>query len=101
VKKSSRVCNSAGPRNWISRLARGLQVAKGGTRVKHAEELKSHASCCTTGQKLPAGQAVISQLRLATQSSREAKSPIHSVWEKLTFRFQTHTSINTPYTHIL
>ena len=36
--------HSAGPRDWISRLAHGLQVAKGGTRVKRVGELKSHAS---------------------------------------------------------
>ena len=40
------------------RLARGWQVAKGGTCVKHAGELKSHANCCTIGQKSQAGQAV-------------------------------------------
>ena len=36
------------------------QVAKVVTRVKHAGKLKSHASCCTTGQKSQAGQAVSS-----------------------------------------
>ena len=50
VKKNLRVCNSAGPHDWISRLARDWQVAKAGTRVKHAKELKSHANRCTTGQ---------------------------------------------------
>ena len=59
--------------------------------MKHAKELKSHASYCTTGKKSQAGQVVISQLELATQSSHEAKSPDHSVWEKLTFRIpNTH-----------
>ena len=52
VKKNSEVCNLAGPRDW--------QVAKRGTRVKHVEELKSHASCCTTRQKSQAGQAISS-----------------------------------------
>ena len=42
--------HSTGPRNWISRMARGWQVAKGGTHVKHAGELTSHASWSTTGQ---------------------------------------------------
>ena len=37
-----RVCTQEEPRDW--------QVAKGGTHVKHAGELKGHASCCTTGQ---------------------------------------------------
>ena len=45
--------HSTGPRDWISLLARGWQVAKGGTRVKHVEELKSHASWSTKGKKLP------------------------------------------------
>ena len=34
----------AKPRDWISRLARGWQVTKGGIRVKLAGELKSHVS---------------------------------------------------------
>ena len=85
VKKNLRVCNLAGPHNWISRLAHSWQVAKAGTHVKHAEELKSHADCCTIGQKSQVGQAVSSRLELGTQSSREAKSPDHSVWKKLTF----------------
>ena len=71
--------HSAGPRDWISRLACGLQVAKGGTCVKHAEELKSHTSWSTTRQNFQSGQADSSRLRLATQSSREVKSPDHSV----------------------
>ena len=37
-----RVCTQEEPRDW--------RVAKGGTHVKHAGELKGHASYCTTGQ---------------------------------------------------
>ena len=55
MKKSSKVCTQEGPRDWISRLARDWQVAKGGTRVKHAGELKSHANWSTTGQKFQSG----------------------------------------------
>ena len=66
------------------RLTRNWQAAKAGTHVKHARELKSHASCYTTGQKSQASQAISSQFELVTQSSREAKSPDHPVWEKLT-----------------
>ena len=47
--------HSAGTRNWISQVARSWQVAKGGTCVKHAEELKSHASYCTIEKKSQAG----------------------------------------------
>ena len=45
-----RSVHSAGTRDWILRVAHGWQVAKIGTRVKHVGELKSHASCCTTGK---------------------------------------------------
>ena len=71
---------------WLdSRVTHDWQAAKVGTRMEHAGELKSHASCCTTGQKSQVGQAVSSQLELAIQPSREVKSPDHPVWEKLTF----------------
>ena len=76
VKKSSRVCTS---RNWILRLARDWQIAKGGTRVKHAGELKSHASCCTTGQSFQSGQVVSSRFKLAMRSNCEAESLEHPV----------------------
>ena len=79
MKKSSRVCTQEGPRDWISRLARDWQVAKGGTRVKHAEELKSYASCCTIGQNFQSDQTVILRLKLATRFCCEAKSPKHPV----------------------
>ena len=69
------------------------QAAKVGTHVKHAGELKSHANCCTTGQKSQADQAVSSRLELASQPSREAKSLDHPVWEKLTFRIPSHPTI--------
>ena len=49
-----------------SRVTRDWQAAKVDTRAEHAGELKSHASCCTTGQKSQAGQAVNSRLELAT-----------------------------------
>ena len=44
MKKSLRVCTqeslATGFRDWL--------VAKGGTRVKHAGELKGHANCSIT-----------------------------------------------------
>ena len=55
------------------RVTRDWQAAKAGTRAGYAGELKSHASCCTTGQKFHIGQAVSSRLELATQPSREVK----------------------------
>ena len=66
-----------------SRVTHNWQAAKVGRRVEHAGELKSHASCSTTGQKSQAGQAISSRLELATQPSCEVKSPDHPVWEKL------------------
>ena len=91
VKKSSEMCNSTGHHDWISWLAHDWQVAKVSTRMKHAWELKSHASCCTTRQKSQVGYSVNSRYGLATQSSHEAKSSVHFVWEKMPLRI--------PYTH--
>ena len=50
----------------------------------------------TTGQKSQAGQAVCSRLELATQLSREVKSPEHPIWEKLTFHIPSHPTIYRP-----
>ena len=60
------------------------------------QKLKSCASCCTTGQKSQVGQIVCSRLELATQPSREVKSPKHPVWEKLTFHIPSHPTIYIP-----
>ena len=60
--------------------------------MKHAEELKSHASWSTIGQNFQSGQAVSSRLRLATQSSCEAKSLDHSVCYKLDLSHSKHTN---------
>ena len=84
VKKCSRLCSEAGTRGWISQVARDLQATRRCTRVKHVEKLNRHASYSTTGQKVQTGHAVSSQLGLTTQSSHEAKSPVHSIMEKLT-----------------
>ena len=83
-------------------MTRNWQAAKVDTCVEHAGELKSHASCCTTGQKSQVGQAVSLRLELVTQPSREVKSPNHPVWEKLTFYIPSHPTIYIyPYTHDL
>ena len=79
-----------------SRVTRDWQATKVSTRVEHAGELKSHASCCTTGQKSQAGQAVSSRLELTTQPSREVKLTDHPVWEKLTFHIPSHPTIYIP-----
>ena len=79
-----------------SRVTRDWQATKVSTRVEHAGELKSHASCCTTRQKSQAGQAVSSRLELTTQPSREVKLTDHPVWEKLTFHIPSHPTIYIP-----
>ena len=99
MKKCSKLCSKVGTRSWISWVARGLQAARRCTQVKHAEKLNRRASCSTKGQKLQYGHSVSSRLGLTTQSSHEAKSPIHFVMKKWLFAFFSHSSINTSYTY--
>ena len=61
-------------------IGRDWRVTKGGTRVKHAWELKGHASCSTVRQNFQSGQAVSLQLKLSTRSSLELKLPECPVW---------------------
>ena len=86
-------CRDSRLDSWVTRF---WQTTKVGTRVKHAGKLKSYTSCCTTGQKSQAGQAVSSQLELVTQPSRKAKLPDHPVWENLTFHISSHPTIYRP-----
>ena len=67
-------------------VAYGWQAARLCTQVKHAEKMNSHANWSIIGQKVQSGNFVCSQLELATQSSREAKSPTSSVLKNLTLR---------------
>jgi len=48
------------------RVTHDWQATKVGTRAELARELKSHASCCITGQKSQAGLFISSRLELAT-----------------------------------
>ena len=90
-KKCSRLCKKAETRDWISRVACGLQAARSCTRAKHAEKPNHHASCSTTEQKVKFGCLVTSLLELATQSSCEVKPPASSVLKKLILRIpNTH-----------
>ena len=77
-------------------VTRDWQAAKASTCMKHAGELKSHASYCTIEQKSSAGQVVSSRLELLTQPNHEAKLPNHLVWEKLTFHIPSHLTIYRP-----
>ena len=78
-----RSVHSAKTRDWISRVARGWPVTKRGIRVKHAGELKSHASWSTTGQNFQSGQTISSRFKLTTHSSRKHEMPNSSVCYKL------------------
>ena len=86
VKKCSSLWKVAGTHDWNSRLARGWQAARWCTRVKHAEKMNSHASWSTTRQKVHSGNSICSRLKLATQSSHEAKLPASSILKSLTLR---------------
>ena len=85
--------HSTGPHDWISQLAHGWQVVKGGTCVKHARELKSHASWSTIGQNFQSSQAVSLWFKLATQLSCEAKPLDHSVCYKPDLSHSKHTLV--------
>ena len=55
----------------LATRSRDWQVAEGGTRVKHAGELKGHNSWSTTGKNFQFGQAISSQLVLVVSLSRQ------------------------------
>ena len=99
VKKCSSLCKVAGTHDWISWVACGLQAVRSCIGAKHAEKLKHHDNWSTTGQKFQFGLSVSMRLGLATQSSRDAKSPVHFVMKKWLFAFLSHSNINTLYTH--
>ena len=77
-----------------------LQAVRMMHTYQACQKLKSPTSCCTTGQKSQAGQAVYSRLELATQPSHEVKSLEHPVWQNMTFHIPSHPTIYIyPYTH--
>ena len=71
------------------------------TRMMHTcqacQKLKRYASCCTTGQNSQAGQAVCSQLELATHPSRQ-NTLFGKIW---LFTFLLTLLYIYPYTHDL
>ena len=79
LKKS----HATGSRDW--------KVAKGGTRVKHAGELKGYNNWSTTGQNFQSGQAISSRLKLVTHSSCKVESPKCLVWLKRDFSHSSYT----------
>ena len=62
VKNCSRLCKETGICSWISWVACGLQATRMLHTCQACQKLKSRASCCTTGQKSQAGQAICSRL---------------------------------------
>ena len=94
VKKCLRLCKDADTRGWTcgwlatgmpSKLAHVWSM-RGSWRVMPAVALQ---------EKSPR-MAISSRLELATQPSREAKSPDHLFWEKLTFHIPSHPTIYRP-----
>ena len=76
VKKFSRLCSEAGTRGWISRLASHQKM--------HTSEAYREAEPSCQLQHYRTKSPVWPFSWLATQSSREAKSLVHFVMEKLT-----------------
>ena len=73
-----------------------LQAASMMHMCQACQKLKRRASYYTIGQKSQVGQAVCSQLELATQPSCEVKSPEHLVWQNMTFHIPSHPTIYIP-----
>ena len=89
-------CRDSRLDSWVTR---DWQAAKVGIRVEHAGELKSHASCCTIGQRSQVDQAVSlrlnSRLSPVTRSSRQTTR-----LEKIDFSHSFLTLLYIdPYTH--
>ena len=82
---------------WLD-LADGsrLQAARMMHTCQACQRLKRRASCCTTGQKSQADQAVCLRLELVTQPNHEVKPPEHPVWQNMTFHIPSHPIIYIP-----
>ena len=80
VWRTAQVCAkkqglAAGSRGWLAAASRQIDA-----HVPSMLEAEASRQLFTTGQKSWASQAVCSRLELATQPSREVKSPKHLVW---------------------
>ena len=84
-----------GSRGWLATASYQIEA-----HVLSMPEAEASRQLFTTGQKSQAGQAVYSQLELATQPSREVKPPEHPVWQNMTFHIPSHPTVYIyPYTH--
>ena len=88
VKNCSRLCKETGTRSWISRLASRQNVA----HVPSMLEAKESHQLLHYKTKVSGWLGHL----LATQPSREVKSPEYPVWEKLTFHIPSHPTIYIP-----
>ena len=82
---------AAGSRVWLAAASR-QNVA----HVPSMPEAEASRQLLHYRTKVPGCQAVCSRLELATQPSREVKSPEHPISEKLTFHIPSHPNIYIP-----
>ena len=73
---------AAGSRRWLAVASRQIDA-----HVPSMPEAEAPRQLFTIGPKSQAGQAVCSQLELATQPSREVKLPEYPVWQKYDFSY--------------
>ena len=78
----------AGSRKWLAAASRQIEA-----HVPGMPEAEASHQRFTIGQKFQAGQAICSQLELATQLSREIKLPEHPIWQNMTFHIPSHPTI--------
>ena len=81
VKKTQDVCKSKESRDWISQLA----SHQSGTCVKHVGNWRVTTIGALQDKNIQSGQAVSSQLKLVTHSSRKVESPECPIWMKPDF----------------
>ena len=82
---------AAKSRGWLAVASRQIDA-----HVPSMPKAEASRQLFTTGQKSQVGQAVCSQLELATQPSCEVKSPEHPVWQNMTFHIPSHPTIYIP-----
>ena len=96
VRRIVQVCANkqglaAGFRGWLVAASHQIEA-----HVPSMLETEASHQLFTTEQKSQAGQAVCSQLELATQPSREVKPPEHPIWQNMTFHIPSHPTIYIP-----
>ena len=82
---------ATGSRGWLVVASRQIDA-----HMPSMPEAEMLCQLFTTGQKSQAGQAVCSQLELATQPSREVKPPERPLWQNMTSHISSHPTIYIP-----